>query len=187
MSNPFQSAIDALEKELAPIERQRNELLTTINVLRAKANLPPRPDTPSPGGGGGQSGEAPAATLTTLKNDTFFGKRMGTAAREYLEMRYAAANGTDPATTRQIFDALKAGGFVFETRDDGVAMISLRNMLRKASQTFLKLPNGTYGLRSWYPGARKPKNSASGDGADDVDGEFQETEATTTKKVAVAS
>lgn len=49
-------AIDALEKDLADLERQGNALLTTINVLREKAGQPPRP---SFGGGGGP---APASS-----------------------------------------------------------------------------------------------------------------------------
>jgi hypothetical protein len=155
MSNPFQPAIDELEKDLVDIERQRNALTSTINVLRAKAGLPPRPD----GGGGGSGGESITSTPMSLRHDTFFGKRMGTAARQYLEMRHAADGGTSPATPREIFDALKTGGFVFETKDDAVAIISLRNMLRKNTIMFQKLPNGTYGLASWYPNAKKPKAS----------------------------
>lgn len=162
--NPFQPAIEALEKDLADIERQGNALLSTINVLREKAGMPPRP------GGGLFTGEATSDTFSgaaraggapQIKHDTFFGKKMGTAARQYLELRFEANGGTSPAKPREIFDALKEGGFVFETKDDGVAIISLRNMLRKSSQMFQKLPNGTYGLCSWYPNAKKPKTTAT--------------------------
>lgn len=47
MDNPFQPAIDALETELVEVERNANALLTTINLLRSKAGMPPR----EPGGG----------------------------------------------------------------------------------------------------------------------------------------
>lgn len=50
MTNPvnaFRPAIDALEQDFADLERQGNALLTSINLLRSKAGLPPRP-----GGGG---------------------------------------------------------------------------------------------------------------------------------------
>ncbi|MCC6946883.1 MAG: hypothetical protein IT539_03865 [Bradyrhizobiaceae bacterium] len=177
--NPFQPAIDELEKELEKIEkdiaeaeRQANGLRDTINVLRAKAGLPPRPEgigrvaaSPSPAPEGG--GPSPK-----IRHDSFFGKKMGTATREYLEMRQESAGGTSPAKPREIFDALKLGGFVFETKDDNVAIISLRNMLRKNTQMFQKLPNGTYGLRSWYPGARKPKNTS----VENASGDDEETE-----------
>jgi hypothetical protein len=204
MSNPYQSALDALEKDLAEAarkkteaERQWNELFTTINVLRGKAGLAPltapsvsqavnplgADDGSAPDGGGGTGGGGGAPSPTQIKSDTFFGKRMGTAAREYLEMRFIAAGGTNPAAPREIFDALKSGGFVFETKDDTVAMISLRNMLRKASQTFVKLANGTYGLRAWYPNARKPKAAGQ---ADDDEEDASELEAATPAKGAAA-
>jgi hypothetical protein len=146
LSNPFQPAIDALEKDLADLERQGNALLTTINVLREKAGQPPRPPF---GGGGGPtpgSSDGAGATLSSIKHDTFFGKKMGTAVRMYLEMRHETNGGTSPAKPKEILEALKIGGFVFNTKDDSISIISLRNMLSKSSAMFQKLPNGTYGL-----------------------------------------
>src|SRR5690348_2112632 len=123
--NPFQSAIDELEKDLNEAERHANALLSAINVLRAKSGLPPR----SPDGGGMdgiQSGVStspgPGPTISHIKHDTFFGKRMGTAAREFLEMRKSQGHG--PAKAREIFDALRAGGFQFNTKDDSIAIVS---------------------------------------------------------------
>jgi hypothetical protein len=137
----------------------------TINVLREKAGMPPRPPFGGGGPSAGASQEGCAATVASIKHDTFFGKKMGTAVRQYLEMRFETAGDTSPAKPKEILEALKVGGFVFETKDDNVAIISLRNMLRKSSAMFQKLPNGTYGLVSWYPGAKKPKAQA----ADEVD------------------
>jgi len=180
-ANPLQPAIDALEKDLADVERRENELRSALKLLRAKAGLPTPPDAGGPDSGGGTpppsppSGEKSPAT-TQIRPDSFFGKRMGSAARQYLEMR-KAAGGDGPAKPRDIFEALRQGGFQFETKDDTVAVISLRNMLRKRSETFQRLPNGTYGLRAWYPHAKPPK-AASGDedkpdrlGADTPDAE----------------
>lgn len=195
LSNAFQPAIDELEKEAADVERQWNALISTINVLRAKAGLPPRP-----GGGGGISEGAGIALgsketgVPKIKHDTFFAKKMGTAARLFLEMRFESSGGTSPAKPREFFDALKAGGFVFNTKDDHVAIVSVRNMLTKNTQMFQKLPNGTYGLRSWYPDAKKPKPAAK----DEYDIDWSEHESTdaeqkpkletaTTKKAAAAS
>jgi hypothetical protein len=134
-----------------------NTVLTAVNVLREKAGLPPR--QPFGGGGGSSSGKSDSSngTPSSIKHDTFFGKKMGTAARQYLEMRYALIGDSNPAKPKEILEALKTGGFVFETKDDGVAIISLRNMLRKSSATFQKLPNGTYGLCSWYGIVKKAK------------------------------
>lgn len=165
-ANPFQPAIDELEKDLDALEHQADTLRNAINVLRAKAGLPPRP--------GGSSGAAAAphgptksssSPLSQIRHDTFFGKRLGTAAREYLEMR--KAHGDGPAKPREVFDALKQGGFQFETKDDSVALVSLRAILRKRTEMFQRLPNGTYGLKVWYPNAKKPKATAADDNGKD--------------------
>lgn len=163
----FQPAIDALEHDFAELERQKNTLerqaaglIAAINILRAKAGLPPRP-----GLGGivesqdysenGSSAAGASNGSTAIRSDQFFGIRMGTAARQFLEMRRAASLGA--AKPRDILDALKSGGFQFETKDDSIALISVRNMLSKRSETFIKLQNGTYGLKAWYPHAKQPK------------------------------
>ena len=157
--SPFQPAIDELEKELANVERQRNGLLSTIGFLREKAGQSPRPpsgDGGLPFDGSGSQEQSPVS----IQHDTFFGKKMSTSARLYLEMR-KKAGGQAPATPKEILTALKEGGHQFETKDDHVAGVSLRNMLRKYTTIFQKLPNGTYGLKAWYPDARKPRASTS--------------------------
>jgi hypothetical protein len=176
LSSPFQPAIDALEKDAADLERQWNALVTTINVLREKAGLPPRPTGGLPGTGPARESAA-AGQKVSITHDTFYGKRMGTAAREYLEMRKSAGEG--PAKPREIFDALTAGGFQFETKDEETALVSLRAALRKNTTTFEKLPNGTYGLSVWYPGAKKLRRASAGaqlDAQDERDDELPEGE-----------
>jgi hypothetical protein len=176
MTNPlsaFQPAIDALEKDYSDLERQANALLTSINLLRSKAGLPPRP------GGfasnlGQADGNAPAGPVK-LHSDAFTGKKLGSAVREYLEMR--KRSGADaPATSREIFDALKEGGFVSGAKDDATGMVVLRTMLRKNTTMFDKLQNGKYGLRAWYPNLKPPKEAPAGSGADDEIDTEEETE-----------
>jgi len=190
MTNPasaFQPAIDALEKDLTDLERQANGLLQSINLLRDKAGLPPRPGGFQPSSGAGGTGGGPSPVK--LHSDTFTGKKLGSAVREYLEMR--KQSGTDaPATSREIFDALKEGGFVSGAKDDATGLVVLRTMLRKNTTMFAKLQNGKYGLRSWYPNLRAPKEAASegaegADESDDESGDQQET--ATTPKAAAAS
>ena len=154
----FQPAIDALEEDLAEVERQGNALLTSINILRAKVGLPPRPGTF--GAGPGDSATASAPPLA-LRSDSFVGSKMGAAARTYLEMR-KAGGGDSPATVREIFAAMKQGGFDFRSKDDSNAIIVLRAMLRKRSAVFHKMPNGKYGLKAWYgSNLRSPKDAAA--------------------------
>lgn len=167
MTNPasaFQPAIDALEKDFADLERQANGLLQSINLLRSKAGLPPKP-------GGWQPDKAPGgpgvgASSVSLHSDSFTGKKLGSAVREYLEMR-KRSGGDAPATSREIFDALKDGGFVSGAKDAATAMVVLRTMLRKNTIMFAKLQNGKFGLRSWYPNLKATKESSSGEVDDD--------------------
>jgi hypothetical protein len=149
MSDPasaFQPAIDALEKEFGDLERQANALLQSINLLREKAGLPPRPDGWQPASGGGSA--SAGAVSVKLHSDSFTGKKLGSAVREYLEMR-KRSGGDAPATSREIFDALKEGGFASKAKDDATALVVLRTMLRKNTTMFAKLQNGKYGLRAW--------------------------------------
>ncbi len=183
-ASAFQPAINALEKDLADLERQANGLLQSINLLREKAGLPPRPGGFLASSGHGPSGDGPSAIK--LHSDTFTGKKLGSAVREYLEMR--KKSGADaPATSREIFDALKEGGFISGAKDDATGLVVLRTMLRKNTTMFAKLQNGKYGLRAWYPNLKSPKESAAGE-TDAADGEDEDTqEETATDKAAAAS
>jgi hypothetical protein len=156
MSN--EAALQVLEPRLDEMERKANALLAIVNDLRAEDGLPPRP----PYGGGpskasSRGGDATGAAVAQIRPDTFYGKKLQTAVREYLEMR---GKPVGPAKPREIYQAITAGGFQFETNDETVALVGLRAMLRKRTNFFHKLPNGTYGLTVWYPDARKTKGTA---------------------------
>jgi hypothetical protein len=164
-----------MEAQFAELERKGNAIVEVINDLRAEDGLGPR----TPFGGGGRPAGAPgtAATPTEIRPDSYFGKKLQTAAREYLEMRMANAGGaTSPATPREIYDAITKGGYQFETKDETTALITLR-----------KLPNGTYGLAVWYPDAKKPKAQAETEEVEEDVEEQEEVETATTAKVAAAS
>lgn len=155
MSNAV--AIDALEKRLADLERKGNALVAVINDMRAEDGMPPLP--PFGGGsGGGVDTVGRGSVPTTIKPDTFYGKKAHTAIREYLDMRKAAGSG--PGTVREIFEALKAGGLQFGAQDEKDAMDGLRVLMRKRTHFFHKMPNGTYGLTAWYPNARPARPAA---------------------------
>jgi len=158
------AAIEALEKRLAEMERKGNALIEVINDLRAEDGLPPRAPL---GAGNGTAAATGSGPIHSIQPDTFYGKKMQTAVREYLEMRKAANQG--PATPREIYDALKSGGFQSDAKSDDVALVSLRAMMRKRTAYFHKLPNGTYGLTKWYPDAKPGKSSANSDDDDDND------------------
>lgn len=153
MSSELLPAITLLEQEYEEMERNANALLGTINVLRSRAGMPAKR------AGSATPSASTSGAITQIKPDTFYGKRMQTAVREYLEMR--KAQGLGPAKPREIYEAITAGGFQFGTSSVDVALVGLRAMLRKRTQFFHKLPNGTYGMTAWYPHAKPAKASAT--------------------------
>jgi hypothetical protein len=160
-------AIALMERKVDEAEQKVTQLLGALNVLRAEAGLPPRP-----GGGGG---DGTAKVPTAIKPDTFFGKKQQTAIKQYLDMRKAQQLG--PATPREIYDALAAGGYEFEAKSAEIALVGLRALLRKRTETFVQLKNGTYGLDSWYPDRKKPKDATAAKASGDEDnGDDAETE-----------
>jgi hypothetical protein len=114
---------------------------------------------PDDGGGDGGRTDSGTETLSTpsgqagqINSDAFYGKRQATAVREYLEMRRSA--GLGPAKPREIYDALRQGGYQFNAQEDETALVGMRALLRKMNSTFHKVPGtSAYGLRSWYPHA----------------------------------
>ncbi len=111
---------------------------------------------------------ASGASATQFRPDQFYGKPLSTAIRDYLEARKSAGLGA--ATVREIFAALQQGGFKFDAKDSSNAQRGMRQSLTKNSSAFHKLPNGTYGLREWYPNVRPARQSSQSDekSADDV-------------------
>jgi len=182
MREEFQPAIAALQKDLAELERKVIEAKTTINKLCEVAGASPMyPDV----------GDTSQPIITTIRADTFYGKALTTAVREYLEMRRGQNLG--PATTREIYDAITSGGYEFETNDPTNAMTGMRQTMRKNSSMFHRLPNQSWGLVSWYEKIKAAKAgrkaSAEDEGEDtgitESDAE-EETETATDAKSAAA-
>jgi hypothetical protein len=168
MREELRPAIAALQSDLQDIEKKAAETKRAINRLCELAGAPPMyalTDT-----------DSSRPNVTTLRNDQFYGKVMNTAAREYLEMRKGANLG--PATPREIYEALVTGGFKFDTKIESNAITGLRQILRKNSSIFHRLPHGAYGLLSWYPNAKAVKAD------DDEDADTAEASARSPKAKA---
>ena len=69
-------------------------------------------------------------------------------------MERRKSSGLGAATLTEIFTAVQGGGYKFDTKSDENAKIGVGNALRKTSSIFHRLPNGQYGLLSWYPNAK---------------------------------
>lgn len=103
------------------------------------------------------------AGIGSIQRDSFYGKSVTTAVRELLEMR--KASGLGAATHAEIIEALKTGGFDFETlsTESAVAQRAVSITLGKNSSIFHKLPNGNWGLLVWYPEAKEKKKKVASD------------------------
>lgn len=140
-----EAAIAKLERGIEEYEQKIRALRTAINTICENSGLQARYAEAQLIAGGN-------VKLSQIQDDTFYGKKQTSAMREYLEMR--KAQGIGPAAPREIYEALKQGGYQFETKDETVALVGLRALLRTQPNVFHKLPQGTYGLTSWYPDAK---------------------------------
>jgi hypothetical protein len=164
-------AIELLVSQIEELERKANAYRASVNVLCVKDGLPPR--YPDGGGNGGhinstlpdkESHHLPPAAI---RSDTFYGKPQQTAVRDFLGIR--KAGGLGPAKPVEILDGLRSGGYQVQAGTDEVALVGLRAMLRKRSTVFHKLPNGTWGLKEWYPNAKAAKTTSDRVGAKEGD------------------
>lgn len=141
-----QAFIAGLEKKLQDQEAAVAQTKKLINALLVELGQQARYadlDQPS------------TVPLGPMRGDEYYGKSMSTAAREVLERRAAVNAG--PATLNEIHSAMKAGGYQFGAKNEEIERQSLRNLLVKNSGIFHKLPNGKYGLLSWYPNVKEKK------------------------------
>lgn len=170
-SNP---AIELLVAQITELEQKANAYRASVNVLCEKDGVPPMfPDVGGGGGGVRSPVREASGEPVQIKPDAFYGRPQQTAVRELLALRYAA--GTGPAKPAEILEGLRAGGYQVEAKTDEVALVGLRAMLRKRTAVFHKLPNGTWGLREWYPNVKHPKESAE-KGVPPKEGGSQSTE-----------
>lgn len=164
MAQNLNPAIELLIAQIDELERKANAYKASVNVLCEKDGVPPI--YPDDGGGGrrlnGQDHQEPVGVRpAAMGPDTFHGKPQQTAVRELLAIRRAANPTQGPAKPDEILAGLKAGGYVVQAKSDEIALVGLRAMLRKRNTIFYKLPNGTWGLREWYPGARTAAKGSS--------------------------
>jgi hypothetical protein len=102
----------------------------------------------------------------TIRRNVFFGRPLATCVREYLDMRKDKT--VKEATLDEILAALKEGGFDLKKISDdtdgikrGVAITLAKN------PQFHRLPNGDFGLLSWYPSIRRSKEKSATDDSED--------------------
>lgn len=98
---------------------------------------------------------AASAPTASFRADQFFNQPFASCVRAVLEARAAVNQGA--ASVDDLYDALLAGGFNFEQKDQSIAKRNLAISMGKNTVTFVKLPNGLWGLKEWYPGGGRAK------------------------------
>jgi hypothetical protein len=158
LSDQIHSTIEVLALRVSTKEAEANKLKTLVNELCREVGLPERYHVVA----------GADASARNLRKDHFYGMTLSGAARAFLEMRKSANLGA--ASVSEIYQAMRDGGYKFETKNDENAKITLRGVLRKMSTVFHRLPTGDYGLLAWYPKAKIPKVSPAEDenGDDDL-------------------
>lgn len=172
MTKTLDQAIEEIVGQIGKLEADIRDKKNTVNTLCGVAGRDPMYTLDAP----------EAAVPNRIRSDQFYGQALATAVRTILEMRKQQNLGA--ATVKEIFEALSAGGYTFNTKSDDVAHASLRNSLSKNTVTFHKLPNGRFGMLSWYPNPKSARAAANNGAADADDTEDAETETATDSSVA---
>lgn len=150
------TTIELVQKQVADLDQQLLQKKRMVNDLCGLVGRPPLY---------GDAELMSRSATTNTRPDEYYGKPLATVVRMVLEKRQAAVLGA--ATVPEIYDEMVRGGYHFTASTDDNNKRSLYTSLGKNTTTFHKLPNGTYGLREWYPEVKesKAKSPANGNGA----------------------
>jgi len=135
MADELNAAIEQLERKLEGELRTANETKKAINLLLKMVGRAPK----------FADSDMESANLV-LRPDQFYGKPLATAVTEFLESKKQAVQ------PEEIMRGLEAGGFDFDVAGwkEGDRLRSLAISLAKNTVKFIRLKNGSFGLKSWY-------------------------------------
>jgi hypothetical protein len=149
------AAIEVLQEDLEKLVREVADRKRMINSLRASMGEPPLFTDVVVEHIGAAGGRA----------DEFYGQPLSTCVRLYLERRKQACAASD------ILGGLQQGGFDFDAagwkEKDRLRILAVT--LAKNTKTFHRLPNGTFGLVSWYDAKTIAASKRGGDETEDTE------------------
>lgn len=151
----YRGAYDAAVEDVDSFLIQLAEKKRFANLIAEKAGMdPPYGDVETPVVG---------KVATVIRADQFVNfPSPSAAARAFLEWR---GQGKGSTSLDVIYDGLVDGGFAFtSTKNDPKG--GLKVALGKDALV-LRLSNGTYGLRQWYPNVRRPTGKKGDQREDD--------------------
>jgi hypothetical protein len=134
----------AIDVMMVQLEDQLQEVADTkkaINQLRKRLGEPPAFDDVA----------EPLRAGAAIRRDQYYGQPLATAVQHVLERRNEACD------LAEILSELERGAFDFKAAGwkDNDRTRALAISLSKNTQTFNRLPNGSFGLLSWYPEVQK--------------------------------
>ena len=155
MSNDIEKAIDSLYSELESLNNRIAIIKTNINNLSALLNkeLPfKETDLTTP------------ISSQSIRPDQFFRKGLATSVKEFLKMKNGAA------TAKEIFEALKAGGYEFDPKlTEPIQFRGLTISLGKNTNDFVFIKsNNSYGLVEFYPEKKSRKRKSGSNDEDET-------------------
>ena len=130
--------IEELKVKIAEKERELAEMKKTVNQLCKLARHSPVYPTES---------ESENVLTGLLRGDEYYMQPIAKVIGLILEKR--KISGAGPATVQEIYDAMKAGGYKFDSKDDENAMRGISISMSKNVAKFHKLPSGKFGLTEW--------------------------------------
>jgi hypothetical protein len=157
----LEGAIEALLEELQTQLDQVADTKRTINTLLRRIGKEPQfLDVAT---------ESVSSASVRIRPDQFYGRALATSVEEFLENR-KKATGDQACAPAEIMAGLEAGGFDFKAQGwkDNDRLRSLSITLGK-NPKFHRLPNGTYGLISWYPNVVAKRERPGKNGTTETD------------------
>ena len=141
-----EQTIADLESRLQELDTESRKIKTLINGLCDLMGLPLKY----------QDIQEKANASNALRADEYYGRPLATVVTEVLNKR--DDQGLGAATLDEIYEQLVAGGFDFTGKNDGIKKRGLSISMSK-NKKFHRLPNDTWGLLLWYPGAKDTKEN----------------------------
>jgi len=146
--NHIDKTIEELKQKVQDKQKELIEAQTMVNSLCKMAGKPPIYIIEE---------ESKIAT-GELQGDEYYGRPLATVITTILEGR--KIQGFGPATIKEIYEQMTAGGYQFDAKNDNNAMRGIRISMSK-NVKFHKLPNGKWGLKEWYPNIKDGKGTST--------------------------
>lgn len=160
MNDVFARAIAEIQEQMKPLEEQIRPVTDQITAKKKLVNQLCSASGEQPIYPEVEGDRPPTVGLGPIQTDQYFGKPTATVVRDILERR--KKSGLSAISLNDLYEAMKAGGFEFESKDPETARRGVAITLGKNTQTFTRIPStGAWGLAEWYPNARRNKSVVS--------------------------